>query len=81
MSAPPRKRLMREDTDHWEDGLLAQHLPSTKLDSDSNEDTPTTSQTMTRDKPKLMLEDLMHYAHTEDTSFVLIVTDLPLNDC
>ncbi len=38
---------------------------------------------MTWDKPKLtrvkireMLEDLMHYAHTENTSFLPIVTEL-----
>ncbi len=75
-------KLPTEDTDHWEDALLTLYLPCDS-DNDSDEDTPTTSQTMTQDKPKLtrvkireMLEDLMHYAHTEDTSFLPIVTEL-----
>ncbi len=49
-------------------------------DIDSDEDTLTTAQTMIREKPKLtcvkireMLEDLMHSAHTEDTSFCLLL--------
>ncbi len=29
-------KLPTEDTDHWEDALMAQHLPSTKPDSDND---------------------------------------------
>ena len=70
-----------EDTDDWEAALVAQHMPPTDTtDSDSESDsegTPTSPA-----KPKLsriniqaMLEELTHYAHTEDESFLTHAID------
>ena len=70
-----------EDTDNWEAALVAQHMPptdTTDSDSDSDSETPTSPA-----KPKLsrinvqaMLEELTHYAHTEDESFLTHVNKL-----